>query len=101
MWTVPAKVFSILGLASGCVLCFGSALMAVGLLYNETSLANNLVFFFYTLSATAAGFYFFFRIFKLILAKRRVFKYPTAHRPRHLPAPTIRAHGPTLGGFLL
>jgi drug/metabolite transporter (DMT)-like permease len=83
MWTVPAKVFSILGLASGCVLCFGSALMAVGLLYNETSLANTLVFVFYTLSATAAGFYFYFRILKLISAKRRVYSYPTANRPSH------------------
>ncbi len=82
-WTVLTKFFLLLGYASGCVLCFGSALMVVGLLYNEASLAKTLVFVFYTVSATAAGLYLYFRILKLLSSKRRVYSYPTANRPRH------------------
>jgi hypothetical protein len=80
--TVLTKLFLLLGYASGSAICFGSALIVVGLLYNEASLAKSSVFLTYTLFATAAGLYLYFRMLKLLSSKRRIHSYPTVHRPK-------------------
>jgi hypothetical protein len=80
--TVLTKLFLLFGYASGSAVCFGSALIVVGLLYNEESLAKSSVFLTYTLIATAAGFYLYFRMLKLLSSKRRVHSYPTVHRSK-------------------
>jgi len=60
--------------------CFASALIVVGLLYDEASLAKSSVFLTYTLFATAAGLYLYFRMLKLLSSKRLVHSYPTVDR---------------------
>lgn len=79
---VLSKLFLLLGYASGSAICFGSALIVVGLLYNEASLARSLVFLTYTLFATAAGLYLYFRMLKLLSSKRRVHSYPRVHHAK-------------------
>ena len=81
--TVLTRLFLLLGYASGSAICFGSAIIVVGLLYNEASLAKTSVFLTYTFIATSAGLYLYFRMLKLLTAKRRVHSYPTVHRPKH------------------
>jgi len=78
--TVLTKLFLLIGYAIGSTVCFGSALIVVGLLYDEASLAKSSVFLTYTLFATAAGLYLYFRMLKLLSSKRRVHSYPTVDR---------------------
>ena len=80
---VLTKLFLLLVYAGGSVICLGSALMVVSLLYDETNLLKTCVFLFYTVVATAAGLYLYFCILKLLSSKRRVHSYPAAHPPRH------------------
>jgi drug/metabolite transporter (DMT)-like permease len=79
---VLTKLFLLFGYASGSAICLGSAIIAVGLLYNEASLAKSLGCLTYTLVATGTGLYLYFRMLKLLSSKRRIHSYPAAHRPK-------------------
>ena len=78
---VLTKFFLLFGYASGSAVCFGSALIAVCFLYNEEGVVKSIVCLAYALVATAAGFYLYFRVLKLLSPKGRIFRYPAADPP--------------------
>ncbi len=81
-WTVLSKLILLLGYASSSAICLGSALVSVGLLYNEAVVIKVLVYLLFTVAGTAAGFYLYFCALRVFSPKRRVFSYPVAHHQK-------------------
>jgi drug/metabolite transporter (DMT)-like permease len=80
---VLKKFILLFGYSSGSAICLGSAFVFVELLYNQAALVNVFVYLFFTLAGTVGGFYLYFRALRVVSSKRRIYSFPSAHRPKH------------------
>jgi hypothetical protein len=69
----------------GSILCLGTASVAAGFMYGETSTARAFSLLFIILAFLSGGFYLFLRFLKVISPKRRVERFPTVGAPRKRP----------------
>ncbi|MFY9983794.1 MAG: hypothetical protein WAK31_03505 [Chthoniobacterales bacterium] len=69
----------------GSIFCLGTASVAAGLMYGETSTPRTFLLLFIILAFLFGGFYLFFRCLKVISPKRRIQSFPTVDPPRRRP----------------
>jgi drug/metabolite transporter (DMT)-like permease len=80
--TVFKKLVRLLAYVISSCICLGAALASAGLLYHQENAFKAALYLFSTLAGTFGGFYFYFRALKVLSARRRVWSYPAARRPR-------------------
>jgi hypothetical protein len=80
--TIFKKLLRLLAYVIGNCICLGAALASAGLLYNQDNAFKAGLYLLLTLAGMFGGFYFYFRALRVLSARRRVWSYPAAHRPK-------------------
>jgi drug/metabolite transporter (DMT)-like permease len=80
--TVFKKLIRLLAYVIGSCICLGAALASAGSLYHQENAFKAGLYLFLTLAGMFGGFYLYFRALRVLSARRRVWSYPAARRPK-------------------
>jgi drug/metabolite transporter (DMT)-like permease len=80
--TVLKKLLRLFAYAIASCICLSAALVSAGLLYHQENAFKVGLYLFLTLAGMLGGFYLYFRALRVLSARRRVWSYPAARRPK-------------------